>query len=581
MAFDNIYVKDATSVIIQVMLRDSDTGMGKTGIAYSSVGASYCRPGGTRQAITVISGTAGDSYSSGKWAEVDSTNMPGLYQFHIPDAALATGANSCELNFVISGVLSKSTKIVLIDANLRDAMRLGMTALPNANAGANGGLPLSADASGRVDVLKINGTSQTARDIGASVLVGDKTGFSLTAGEHTNIATDVQTGMTAQGYTATRAGYLDLLTAIWRNKGRIYWVDSSNGNDSNDGLTGVTAFATLEHALSLFIGDYTTHDVQYDTGIIFVCSSAANYTGNYTVREGVEIIGLDHPLFIQSSTGTPLFKLLNGSGVSGTRIQAASSGSVDILVQCESHSKFKQNISSTNDGATISKYIQVKDGCEIDDNLLSLACTNAIYFAQDQARNRCKIRNNKISKFTECAIDATTATDNNIKENEILNIPTGKHGIKVQLGGNNSIVENNYSVVGTGDLYIETGSTGGKANLIQNNGAAGTGTGLTAQETRDAMSLTPTVNPASAPVNSIDEVLFASSILDRGAIEYNFTSYSNSVMLFYGVDRPFGAYDPLFWCFVYTASGGKPTTIAEIAKRDMVYRWSDTTPDDF
>lgn len=41
----------------------------------------------------------------------------------------------------------------------------------------------------------------------------------LTGGEHTNIATDVQTGLTAQGYTSARGGYLDtlngLVAAIW------------------------------------------------------------------------------------------------------------------------------------------------------------------------------------------------------------------------------------------------------------------------------------------------------------------------------------------------------------------------------
>jgi hypothetical protein len=52
----------------------------------------------------------------------------------------------------------------------------GLTALPDAVAGASGGLPLSVDASGRVDVLKINGTSQTARDVGASVLLSAGTG---------------------------------------------------------------------------------------------------------------------------------------------------------------------------------------------------------------------------------------------------------------------------------------------------------------------------------------------------------------------------------------------------------------------
>lgn len=142
MAFDNIYVKDATSVIIQVMMRDSLTGMGKTGVLYSAVTGSYCRPGGIRQPVTVIAGTVGDAYDSGKWAEVDAVNMAGLYQFHVPNAALATGANSVEFAFKATGVLDKSTKIILLDSNLRDSVRLGLTALPNAVAGAVGGVAI-------------------------------------------------------------------------------------------------------------------------------------------------------------------------------------------------------------------------------------------------------------------------------------------------------------------------------------------------------------------------------------------------------------------------------------------------------
>jgi hypothetical protein len=61
----------------------------------------------------------------------------------------------------------------------------GFTALPDVAAGASGGVPLSVDSSGRVDVLKINGTSQTARDLGASVLLSSGTGtgqISLSSG---------------------------------------------------------------------------------------------------------------------------------------------------------------------------------------------------------------------------------------------------------------------------------------------------------------------------------------------------------------------------------------------------------------
>ncbi len=52
----------------------------------------------------------------------------------------------------------------------------GFDGVPSATAGATNGLPLAVDSSGRVDTLKINGTSQTARDLGASVLISPGTG---------------------------------------------------------------------------------------------------------------------------------------------------------------------------------------------------------------------------------------------------------------------------------------------------------------------------------------------------------------------------------------------------------------------
>jgi hypothetical protein len=47
------------------------------------------------------------------------------------------------------------------------AFNAGFTGVPAVIAGGSGGLPLSVDTSGRVDVLKVNGTSQTAGDIPA------------------------------------------------------------------------------------------------------------------------------------------------------------------------------------------------------------------------------------------------------------------------------------------------------------------------------------------------------------------------------------------------------------------------------
>jgi hypothetical protein len=143
MAYDNIYKKGSTSIIIQVMLRDATSGAGKTNVAYNGITAYYCRPGGTSQQITLIAGAPGAAYSSGKWAEIDATNQKGMYQLHVPDACLATGANVVDISIQGTGVIDARVKIVLIDSDLRDAVHLGITGIPNAVAGAAGGLVLN------------------------------------------------------------------------------------------------------------------------------------------------------------------------------------------------------------------------------------------------------------------------------------------------------------------------------------------------------------------------------------------------------------------------------------------------------
>lgn len=143
MAFEELIKAGTTSKIIEVMLRDSATGGGKTGVAYSAVTASYTREGGTRTAITLASGTAGDAYSSGKWAEVDATNCKGLYQIHIPNAAIASGAAAVTLSLQASGVIDKSIRIALPAGDLMAANIPAAANTVAANAMTVDGLPLA------------------------------------------------------------------------------------------------------------------------------------------------------------------------------------------------------------------------------------------------------------------------------------------------------------------------------------------------------------------------------------------------------------------------------------------------------
>ncbi len=91
-------VKGSTSKLIDVFIQDSSstTGAGLTGLAFGTSGltAYYYREGaGSAVAITLATMTLG-TWATGGFIVVDGTNMPGVYQLGIPNAAIASGANS-------------------------------------------------------------------------------------------------------------------------------------------------------------------------------------------------------------------------------------------------------------------------------------------------------------------------------------------------------------------------------------------------------------------------------------------------------------------------------------------------------
>jgi len=86
-----------TSQSIDVMIYDSSstTGAGLSGLVYNSSGLkAYYRIGATGSvtAITLATQTATGAWSSGGFAEVDATNMKGVYRLDVPNAVAATAA---------------------------------------------------------------------------------------------------------------------------------------------------------------------------------------------------------------------------------------------------------------------------------------------------------------------------------------------------------------------------------------------------------------------------------------------------------------------------------------------------------
>jgi hypothetical protein len=126
MAYEDIVLgQAANSKIIEIKLRDSTTGLGKTGLVHDSAGAKcyYIREVSlaTPTAISLGHGTASSAYNSGDFAELDAANMPGVYQLHIPNAALAAGANACTIHIGFTGVIDKSIRILISANDIRAA----------------------------------------------------------------------------------------------------------------------------------------------------------------------------------------------------------------------------------------------------------------------------------------------------------------------------------------------------------------------------------------------------------------------------------------------------------------------------
>jgi hypothetical protein len=141
--------KASTDVTVYLFIQASNvtTGAGLTGLTFETANlvASYVRPGAARAAITLATLAAADSaHSDGGFKEVDATNMPGIYRLDLPDAVCATGVNSVVV--MLKGAANMAPVVLevqLVSYDPNDAVRLGITALPNAAADAAGGLPIS------------------------------------------------------------------------------------------------------------------------------------------------------------------------------------------------------------------------------------------------------------------------------------------------------------------------------------------------------------------------------------------------------------------------------------------------------
>ncbi len=211
----------ATSQILQVFISDSTstTGAGKTGLLFNTSGltAYYHRDTDTTAtSITLVTMTVG-TYTSGGFKEIDSTNMPGWYQFCPPNAALAAGAESCA--FQLQGAAGMAPQPIDVDLHaqvdvtgwLGTAVTAATAGIPDVNVkninnvaaatpGASGGLLISGANSGTTTLgaLTCTGTFTISDGLVVTRSTSNASAISAT-GNGTGHGADFESGSGATG----------------------------------------------------------------------------------------------------------------------------------------------------------------------------------------------------------------------------------------------------------------------------------------------------------------------------------------------------------------------------------------------
>lgn len=276
----------ATSQSVNLFVRDSSstTGAGLTGLAYNTSGLTcyytFAGANATATAVTLATLAAVNSaYSSGGFKEIDSTNMPGWYRFDIPNAALATSKGR-SVAFHLKGATNMAPlpfEVELTGWDNQDGVRGGLTALPNATAGANTGLPVvgtqvpnaTAGASGG---LHINGSNSGTTTFAALTVTG---AFTISDGLAISRSTSNASAITATG-NGTGTGAVFTSGSGATGDGVQMTAASTNGN----------GLALTKTGTGVALASPTTDLVLPSGGLANVTAWTVNVTGSLSGSVG-------------------------------------------------------------------------------------------------------------------------------------------------------------------------------------------------------------------------------------------------------------------------------------------------------
>lgn len=195
------FLAGVTSQTVDVFLQDSSStiGAGLSGLLFNTANLkAYYRKGatGTLTAITLVTQTVGGAWSSGGFVEIDATNAKGFYRFDIPDTILASTPAAVIHFYGATNLAQNFSELEIVSYNPFDAVRLGLTALPNVASGSAGAIPTTGSGANQIAV---NGSGK----ISGVVLVDTITAYTGNTPQTADVAALITTvGAAGAGLTS-------------------------------------------------------------------------------------------------------------------------------------------------------------------------------------------------------------------------------------------------------------------------------------------------------------------------------------------------------------------------------------------
>jgi hypothetical protein len=265
--------------------------LGSTGLTASTSGLSarYNRTRTASVSIPLVARTIAQAWTAGGFAEVDATNMPGIYRLDVPDAALAAGAD--DVTIVVRGASGTNGAVMTVKLSSG-----GLTEAQTASAvwGADvAGYTTATDFGGVVNQIDntVTGIDAEVQDIPSNVWEELRANHTTAGsfGEYVNaeLVTPVTSAaLVRMGPFEVRADGLGASDPLDIQKGAQHGIDIQCVDNNNAGIdiTSATVTAKVYNSGATLVDTYScTATYAADGRAQFtIDTTVTNTPGTYT-----------------------------------------------------------------------------------------------------------------------------------------------------------------------------------------------------------------------------------------------------------------------------------------------------------